>query len=209
AFVDRQGEVPAAFDAPGPERNAPILRPAFRAPDLLARERLQVSDEIRKEMVDHDSGDDVVRVDRPDSEGQLELLVDLLRHRTFSIGRGERAVHEASALVGQERSREIDQAVEQQDDGILVAVAVPPSGGDEIRMSEAGIRIRESDDSSEYAAARVRRERHDEMAKEIPRRLGLVEAREAVQSLEQVVDEGRHADQVLPTGPGQEDVLRP
>src|SRR5438552_8123063 len=45
AFVDRQGEVPATFDAPRPERNAPILRPTYRAPDLLACARLQVPDE--------------------------------------------------------------------------------------------------------------------------------------------------------------------
>ena len=51
-------------------------------------------------MVDHDPGDDVVRVDRPDSEGQFELLVDFLRHRTFSIGRGERALSDAAGPVG-------------------------------------------------------------------------------------------------------------
>jgi len=76
-------------------------------------------------------------------------------------------------------------------------------------MGEAGIRIRESDDSGEHAAARVRRERHDEMAQEVLGRLCVVEAREAVQSLEQIVDEGGHADQVFPSGPGEEDVLRP
>src|SRR5207249_7734571 len=92
------------------------------------------------------------------------LLVDFVR--VDSRRQDERGVHEASALVGQERSREVDQTVEQQDDGILVAVAVPTSGGDEIGMGEAGIRIRESDDSGEH--------RSEEHTSELQSRFDLV-----------------------------------
>ena len=192
--------------------------------------------------MDDDPRDDVVRVDRPDPEGELELLVDLLRHRALAVRGGERAlrdvrrlvrkrepfvlqdapdsfahhvdlrldllrmreafrrlvqrgrirrhdievvgllvdfvridagrqderrVHQPAAFVREERAGKVDEAVQEEDHGIFVAVAVPASRRDEVRMGEACVRVRESDDPRQDAAARVRGKRDDEVAEQV------------------------------------------
>src|SRR2546428_13005853 len=76
-------------------------------------------------------------------------------------------------------------------------------------MGEPRLRIREPDDPSEDSTARVRSERHDQVAQEVLRRLRVVEAPEAVEAFQEVVDERGHADEVLAAGAGDEDVLGP
>src|SRR5437899_2053210 len=50
--------------------------------------------------MDDDPRDDIVRVDRPDAQGELELLVDLLGHRALSVRRRERTLRDIGRLVG-------------------------------------------------------------------------------------------------------------
>src|SRR2546430_10407501 len=76
-------------------------------------------------------------------------------------------------------------------------------------MGEPRLRVREPDDSSEDSTARVRSERHDQVAQEVLRRLRVVEAPEAVEAFQEVVDERGHAHEVLAAGAGDEDVLGP
>src|SRR3989454_8536609 len=99
ALGARKREVPAAGEALPTEWDPAVLLPALRAADLLARERLQVSDQVRQKVVDDDPRDDVVRVDRPDPERELELLVDLLRHRALAVRGRERALRDIGRLV--------------------------------------------------------------------------------------------------------------
>src|SRR5207244_9527811 len=75
---------------------------------------------------------------------------------------------------------------------------VPPSRRDEVGMRETRVCVRESDNARQDAAARVRGERDDEVAEQVLGRLRAVESAEAVEPLEQVVDEPCHADQVFP-----------
>src|SRR5207247_7376269 len=79
----------------------------------------------------------------------------------------------------------------------------------EVRMGEACVRIGESDDPCQDAAARVRGERYHELAQQVLGRLRLIEPAEAVEPLQEVIDEPCHADQVLAARPRDHDVLRP
>src|SRR3989441_3625076 len=259
-----------------------ILLAALRAADLLTRERLQVPNQVRQEVVDDNPGYNVVWIHGPDAEREFELLVDLLRHRSLAVRGGEGALRDVRGLVGvreplvledapdpfadrvdqgldllrvgepfgriverqrvrgqqvdvvrllvdfvwidacredegrvhqpapfvrQERAGEVDEGVEEQDHGVFVSVAVPPAGGDQVGMCEARVRVRKSDDPREDPAARVRREREDEVAEEVLRGLRVVEALEAIEALQQVVQKRRDPDQVLAAGPRDEDVL--
>src|SRR3989440_9216910 len=61
-LVNGERQVAAAFETPSPEGDPTVLRPAFRAAHGLAGERLQVPDQVGKEMMDDDAGHDVVRI---------------------------------------------------------------------------------------------------------------------------------------------------
>src|SRR5947208_4062884 len=76
-------------------------------------------------------------------------------------------------------------------------------------MGEPRLGIREPDDPREDSAARVRSERHDKVAQEVLWCLRVVEAAEAIEALQEIVDERRYADQVFSPGAGDEDVLGP
>ena len=280
--MDGQCEVAPAREAFPPEGDSPVLLATLRAADLLTRERLQVPNQVRQEVVDDNPGYNVVRIHGPDAECEFELLVDLLRHRSLAVRGGEGAlrdvrglvgvreplvledapdpfadrvdqgldllrvgepfgrvvephrvgiqhvdvvgllvdfvwidacredegrVHQSAPFVRQERAGEVDEGVEEQDHGVFVSVAVPSAGGDQVGMREARVRVCKSDDSREDPAARVGREREDEVAEEVLRCLRVVETLEAVEALQEVVQKRRDLNQVFAAGPRDHDVL--
>src|SRR5207237_9197890 len=97
---EHQMNLLAAGKARLAQRNPAVLLPSLRAAYLLTRERLQVVDEVRQEVVDDDARDDVVRVDRADSERELELLVDLLGHGAFAVCRSEGTERDVGRFLG-------------------------------------------------------------------------------------------------------------
>src|SRR3972149_4482714 len=60
-----------------------------------------------------------------------------------------------AALLREERAAEVQQAVQQEEDGVLVAVRVPPAGRDQVRVVEPGPGLREPDHAAPHPAGRV------------------------------------------------------
>src|SRR5207244_11166716 len=78
SLVNGERQVAAAFEAPSPERDPTVLRPAFRAAHGLAGECLQVPDQVGKEMMDDDAGHDVVRIHATDPQREVERFGDVV-----------------------------------------------------------------------------------------------------------------------------------
>ena len=134
------------------------------------------------------------------------LLVDL--RQVEPRREHERLVHEGPTTLGKVGPREIQQGIEEEGDRVLVPVAIPPLGGVEDRVGEAGLRLARSDDPPGDPARRVGREGHDDVPDEVLLARRRIERLAPVEPGELVVDELGDANQVAEAGPRHDQVLR-